>query len=633
MTARASGSDSHVARPSQYLLGHFARHSGTFGATHLGAIRRPLRHELDETAGRCIVSTRQATSADTYPSNRLAGRAWEWGIALALALPAFTPLVGHYVGFLRAGLRPTGFLVYDMPYYMANAREHFDAGGFSLLYGNPFTYDYGTPRIYFQPLTLLLGLLARLPGADPGVVFALVGLIAAIVCVKIGIALFDRFASRATPSGKLALVAFFWGGGVVVLMGMLFVILPGPAGTKLAEPPSLSGYWWFTDLADPAGGWWFLNFGRNFLYSTEAVYHLLFLGAALLIIRQRFAAALGVMALLSMSHPFTGLQFLLIALAWGAVELLVLRSRVVPWWFVVGALVLAALHVWYYLIFLPTFPEHRQLQEQWTIRWTISVPQTVFAYGIVGACAWARLRPAARPRTVLNGFPNRLLVVWVLVSLALENHELFLPRAIQPIHFTRGYTWIALFLLGAPALVSAIDHVRQNARVRSKVIAVAAMGTFLVLDNVVWLGATTAQALGVQLGRQLPPESLMLGFGLSAHQQALFDWMNRPENRGSVVLSQDDNVGYLLTTYTPLRSWLSHSVNTPRSTQRFEEIERFFRSGAITETWRELPLLIVFRDSTAWRQRAAGFAPAVVEPVYANGDYTVVRVRPTAAPH
>jgi hypothetical protein len=556
-----------------------------------------------------------------------------WAIALALALPAFAPLVAHYVGFIRAGLQPTGFLVYDTPYYMANAREHFDAGGFSLLYGSPFTYDYGTPRVYFQPLTLLLGLLGRLPGADPGIVFAIVGLIAAVVCGRIAIALFDRFASRATLSGKLALVAFFWGGGVVVLMGMLFVLLPGPAGTKLAEPPSLSGYWWFTDLADPAGGWWFLNFGRNFLLSTESVYHALFLGAALLIIRQRFAAALGVMALLASSHPFTGIQFLLVALAWGALELLVLRSRVVPWWFVAGTAVLVALHVGYYLIFLATVPEHRQLQEQWTIRWTISVPQTIFAYGIVGACAWARLRPAAHPRrTVLNEFPNRLLAVWVLVSLVLENHELFLPRAIQPIHFSRGYTWIALFLLGVPALISAIDHVRRQSRARLKVLAVAAFGLFLILDNVVWLGATTAQALGVRLDRQ-PPGSLTLGFGLSADQQALFAWMNRPENRGSVVASDDQTIGYLLTTYTPLRAWLSHNMNTPGNLQRLDELQKFFASGAIPDVWRKLPMLIVFREATVWRQRVAGFAPAPVEPSYANGEYTVVRVGPAPTPN
>jgi hypothetical protein len=229
---------------------------------------------------------------------------------------------------------------------------------------------------------------------------------------------------------------------------------------------------------------------------------------------------------------------------------------------------------------------------------------------------------------VLNEFHNRLLVVWLLVSLALENHELFLRRAIQPIHFTRGYSWIALFLLGVPALIAAIDHVRQNTHARWRVLAVAGFGLVLVLDNVVWLGATTAQAMGVRLGRPLPPDSLNLGYGLTADERALFDWMNRPENRGSVVVSQGDDVGYLLTTYTPLRSWFSHRVNTPNNMQRFEEIGKFFESGVITDAWRELPLLIVFRDSSAWRERVAGFAPAPVEQVYANGRYTVIRVRP-----
>jgi hypothetical protein len=551
---------------------------------------------------------------------------------LALALPAFVPLVGHYVGFARAGMHGTGFIAYDTPYYMANAREHFDGDGFSLLYGSPFTYDYGTPRIYFQPLTLLLGLLARIPGADPGVVFALVGLVAAVVCGRIAIALFDRFATRDTRSGKIALIAFFWGGGVVVLMGLLFALLPGPAGTKLADPPSLASYWWFAGLADPAGGWWFLNFGRNFLFATEAFYHALFLAAALLIMRQRFAAALGVMALLSASHPFTGIQLLSIALAWGGLELVVLRNRVVPWWFVVGTAALLALHVGYYLLFLATFPEHRQLQEQWTIRWTISIPQTIFAYAIVGGCAWARLRPAAKPREVLNEFPNRLLLVWVVVSLALENHEMFLPRAIQPIHFTRGYSWIALFLLGVPALIAAIDHVWRESRVRLRVLAVTGFTLVLVLDNVVFLGTTTAQAMGVRLDQPIPPDSVELGFGLSRDQRALFDWMNRLENRGSVVASDDQTVGYLVTTYTPLRAWLSHNMNTPGNLQRLDELQKFFSKGEIPAAWRNRPLLIVFRDAAVWRQRVAGFAPSSVELAYTNARYTVVRVRPNTTP-
>ena len=173
------------------------------------------------------MSVRQTSPAPGGSDTRGKQRVANWVVAIALALPAFAPLMGHYLGFSRAGLHPTGFLIYDTPYYMANAREHFDSGGFSLLYSNPFSYDYRSPRIYFQPLTLVLGLLDRVPGTDPGVVFGLVGLGAAIVCARIALALFDHFASRSATSGKLAVVTFVWGGGLFVVMGTLFAFLPG----------------------------------------------------------------------------------------------------------------------------------------------------------------------------------------------------------------------------------------------------------------------------------------------------------------------------------------------------------------------------------------------------------------------
>lgn len=553
-----------------------------------------------------------------------------WLLATLLALPAFAPLVAHYIGFVRVGLWPTGFLIYDTPYYMANAREHFDAGGFSFAYSSPFSYDYASPRIYFQPLTLLLGLLTRLPGADPGIVFALVGLAAAIVCSRVAIAVFDRFASRSTSSGRLALFAFFWGGGLFVVMGTFFAFLPGTPGST-GQLFNLSAWWWFTRVADPVGGWWFLNFGRNFVLSTEAAYHGMVFGTVLLILTRRFAPALGVMALLAISHPFTGIQFLAVVSAWAALELIILRSRVVPWWFAAGAVALAALHVAYYLLFLPRFPEHRQLQEQWTLHWTLTFPQSVIAYGIVAAFAIARIRSRDRAREVVSQWPNRLLIVWVLVCLALENHELFLPRAIQPIHFTRGYSWIGLFLLGVPTLVSAFDRLLKRGDAKPKVFAAAGLVFFLVVDNAVWVGANSAQAVGIQLGRKLPADSLTLGFGLTDDQRNLFDWLSEPRNRGKVVLSEDETVGYLLTVYTPLRSWRSHYANTPWNRPRLNELRAFFQSGTVVDAWRRLPMLVVFRDSTNWRRRTAGFAPLSPEPVYVNASYAVVSVPGSAS--
>jgi hypothetical protein len=56
-----------------------------------------------------------------------------------------------FVAEKEAGEVPTGFIGYEMPYYLANAREHFDSG-FGLTYRNPYD-SADAPRIYFQPYT------------------------------------------------------------------------------------------------------------------------------------------------------------------------------------------------------------------------------------------------------------------------------------------------------------------------------------------------------------------------------------------------------------------------------------------------------------------------------------------------
>jgi hypothetical protein len=78
-------------------------------------------------------------------------------VPLLLSLPAWIPLA---VAALRAwakGQVATAFIAYDLPYYMANGRQHFE-NGFHLFYNNPYA-SYGSPDIYFQPHIFLLGVL------------------------------------------------------------------------------------------------------------------------------------------------------------------------------------------------------------------------------------------------------------------------------------------------------------------------------------------------------------------------------------------------------------------------------------------------------------------------------------------
>lgn len=483
-----------------------------------------------------------------------------WLASLLLVLPATWPYLLHY---LHAGDRiALGFIHDDMASYMAHAREYFDGAG--LTYGNPFSPFYDTPSIYFQPWTLLLGAIWRTTGIDQGIIFVTFGAIAAIVCTRLAIEIYRQIVGLRSIAEWMGLVAFVWGGGVLVLAGFTYITITGN------EPLSVLRF-------DPDGGWWFLNFGRNFVYPTEAFFHALFLGCILAVYRKRFGVALLLAFLTSISHPFTGVKLLLILTVWSFVEWYFLRGGELRRSFVLACWALLALHVAYYLGVLNQFPEHRSLVEQWARPWVYHARNFVPAYALVGGLTLWRMRRIGLARQVLGSSGNRLLLVWFAVSFALANHE-FAMRPVQPLHFTRGYVWMPLFLLGAPVLVTQLARLwSSRQRVLGVVCCAAVVGLF-VSDNVVWL----AQLSGP------------IGMYQTEDQRELMDWLNREEHRGRVVLAGWDFIGYMTTVYTPLRAWRSHHLNTPFTYERRQEKLEFFQDGAFLETWRDMTLLIVY---------------------------------------
>jgi hypothetical protein len=523
---------------------------------------------------------------------------WLWVASLLLTLPAAWPYVVHYQA--EVPRIPTGFIAVDMPVYMANAREHFDAGG--LTYGNPASPFYDTPPIYFQPMTLLLGVLWRVSDLDPGVLFVLFGLVAAVVCVRVVIALYRGLVGLGSPVQWAGLLMFVWGGGVIVLAGFAYNTLTGNASASLFR-------------FDADGGWWFLNLGRNLILPTEALYHALFLGCILAIVRRRFAAALVLAALVSISHPFTGVQLLLILAAWCFLEWFFLRSEVVPGFFVLGCGVLLALHLGYYLGFLSLFSEHRAVMQQFAQPWVYQAVNFVPAYVLVGGLALWRMRRLPLARAVLGTSANRLLLMWFAVSFVLANHE-FAIEPIQPAHFTRGYVWMPLFLLGAPLLTTWMATLwSSRRRLLGRLCAVAIVLLF-ISDNALWLASRTAP----------------IGVYQTADQIEMFSWMDTSEHRGAVVLADRPHVGYLAIVYTPLRAWHSHLFNTPHGRERRREARAFFQDGVFLDEWRGMRMLIVYEQDDAVQPGAGIPADLPVAPRFRNDTFAVVEVNPAGAP-
>src|SRR5262249_31465439 len=330
-----------------------------------------------------------------------------------LLLPIYLLYLAHFTNNVASG---TGFLAPDAPYYMANARAFFDAGHFTLTYGLPFSPDPNTPRIYFQPLTLALAVFWKLTGSDPGILFTVAGLIFAICCARLIIALYDEIVPLTSLAAWLGLLCFFWGGGLLTLTGFFYGLAVGKSWTPIG----------YLLVFDPFDGFWFLNLGRNLAFTTEAFYHLIFLGCILLVLRRRFAWALTCAALLSASHPFYGLELLIVLGVWSTIEWVGKRHDRPPLYFPVALSVLTVLHVGYYLVLLNYLSEeHRALQQQWSLPWLLPFSTMMAAYGIVATLAAIALIEQWR-RTRSLSWTQRLFLIWFAVCLALAKHDLLI---------------------------------------------------------------------------------------------------------------------------------------------------------------------------------------------------------------
>lgn len=507
----------------------------------------------------------------------LSSRLRPWAASALLLLPVYLLYLAH---FTVHGASGTGFLQYDQASYMADARAYFASGHFSLTYALPFSPDPTTPRLYFQPLTLALGLAWKLTGSDPGILYTAAGLLLALVCARVVVALYQEIVGADRPGAALGLLCFLWGGEVVALAGLIH-------GLTITEPPLAH----MLDY-DPFGGFWFLNLGRNLIFTTVAFYHLIFLGGILLVLRRRFAAALACAALLSASHPFSGLQLIAVLGVWSIVERIFGGMDRPPRFFPAMLSALAALHVGYYLCFLDyASKDHRALHQQWSLDWVLPVSSMLAAYGPVALLAATAVVTRWRRDHLLTRV-HRLLLIWAAVSLALAKHDLLIAP-VQPLHFTRGYIWTPLFLLGAPLLVRALGAASGIAVARL-VVPCAIVGLFLS-DNAVWfLLTSSAEHRGAQ----------HYGLTLDPQERAVIETFRDPRYAGYLIVSQSAKLGYLATVYSPLRSWCSHQFSTPHAELREAEIDGFFAYGAEPSGWHGRPILAV-----AERGRAAAVNP------------------------
>lgn len=485
--------------------------------------------------------------------------------AALFTLPVLLFLLHQYF-YTAAGLWPTGITVNENVLYLSYAKQYSDQGAFSLFYANPFDGDPESPRIYFQPVMLLLSGILRL-GADPGLTFSIFGLLMAFGCIYTGLRIIQLLLKK-EDSIFLPGLLFTWGGGLLALTGYAaWQLLPGYAAANWQDA---------THLADPAWGWWGLNWGRNLFIPLEAFYHLLFLLAICFLLTKRWKSGLLTAILLSLSHPFTGIEYLLIMNGWLLLEKIVYRNKTIPAWYMTGHLLITLFHVWYYLIWLNRFPEHRQLFNQYSASWTYSLWIAVPAYLLAGLLAMAGiLKNKTQAGTALP--VQRLFICWAIISFLLSKHEWFI-RPMQPLHFTRGYTWAALFLAALP-FISWLQHDWKNKWQKPLLTALIVL---LLADNSIW---TYTLLRDKNTGES---ES-----HLKAETRELLMFLQKTARPDDLLTGNAPLVLYTANVYSSANAWISHPYNTPDIGTRRKKMEQFLASGQPLPEWKNRRILIV----------------------------------------
>lgn len=481
-----------------------------------------------------------------------------WILSIFLMIPVFLLFYSHHHHATPDKI-PSYFLQDDFPYYLSVAREYFDTGHSPFFYGNPFSPEPETPRHYFQPPTFILSLLIRWIPMDPGLLFLVLGCVAGIGMIRATFYLFEEFLEIQTTQDLWIFILFLWGGGLLSAGGAVHSLLSQNS---------------FKDwlLFDPAQGWWLIHLGRNLLYPLESIYHILFFIGLGMWIQKRWGIALIVAFLLSISHPFTGIQFLLISNVWLFIERRFQKERL-PFWVFPASLSLTLGHLLYYLVWLNRDPEHHSLMQEWKINFSMHEITFLLFFTPLLICLWWGLRKKSYVREWLGLAENRLLLIGFIITLGLVFHDRFIPPT-QPLHFNRGYLWVFLFLISIPALKNLFRLPVSGQKTSLTVI----LSIVLLSDNLSWF-----------IYRTLIPT----GHYYTQGEVEVLKWLRQNTTSQDLLISEDRILSYLAPVYSSIRPWYAFGWFTPYGKEREAEQKLFFEKGIVPLKLKHRSLIIL----------------------------------------
>ena len=288
------------------------------------------------------------------------------------------------------------------------------------------------------------------------------------------------------------------------------------------------------------------------------------------------------------------------------------RNPSIPNWFVLGQTVLLGFHLFYYLYFLNQYEEHASVSSQYALNWRLRYFTIIPAYCLVAILAgisfWSTRNGLARKLS-----NQSLFLSWFVVAFLLANHELFI-KPMQPLHFTRGYIWTSLFILGIPGLHYLFDKVQAW---RGKGLLLTFFCLLFFSDNYLWI------AHQFQTKAFLPSTSY-----IHREQEQLLEAIEGASDHNTLLISRDELISYLSTIYSPATPWYSHPYTTAFALSKQQAIEKFYSDGILDASWKSKKLLFIFRKNEEMEKKRSAAMAIPVSHIFDSKNYELVMANP-----
>lgn len=514
-----------------------------------------------------------------------------------LFLPALAVYVFYFIN-TPSDHFATGFIQSDMYSYMAEARQYVDGENNGIFYSNPFDGDKNAPKIYFQPQIFILGMMLNFAGLNPSVLFLLFGLLFGWLFMIAAISLYSQFFELKSKINAFGLVVFIYGGGALFFSGLIWMLFKG------FYPPNIEIFRY-----DPGYGWWMLNLGRNLIYPLESYYHFLVLFAFVLYFKNKHYGVLLLLLILSWSHPFYGIEFLSVFEAIYLFEFLrykKLRSAEKQTYFpFVIILILFCIHVYYYLVFLPSFSSHQSLMNQWKINWSHSGITLIFAYifGIVFTVYAIKLKGGFS--NFFSDYKNRVLGIWFVVCFLFVNHHWFI-QSYQPLHFDKGYVLAPLWLMGLPSLFFVFNKIKEKRSVVLYRSVILVFFFILFSDNLAWFTFARGDRNS---------------YLLNSEKEALV-FLDKNYTSNNLLISNNDEFSYKAMVFTSTRALMSHGYNTPFYEFRKNKIDDLLKNKIFSNEAKSKSHVCVFVVENVILEKLH-FNNFIIKTLFANNKYHI----------